>query len=264
MSTSKKVLLGIAAVAVVAIAYFAIKGTPPVGPGAEATVGAAKKYQSEQISGQDVVLQDTEVQQLLQSDAFRRAIADKETRALLASEAFQKAMSDAHVQALFAAMGSDRALADAMVAAIKGDAVQKLYAEASSNEATRAGLIQAFGTAASGKALDQAHGKAASEAVSRAASEATSRAAELLSSAMSSAVLARLASDANFQKALESKALLDLMGKGAFAGLISDRAILAGLRNDAFVRATASGALSRALNAAAAPDAAQGGGRSGR
>ena len=55
MST-KKVLLGIAAVAVVAIGYFAVTGFPPVGPGTEGTVGAAKRYQSEQMATKDVVL----------------------------------------------------------------------------------------------------------------------------------------------------------------------------------------------------------------
>ena len=261
MSTSKKVLLGIAAVAVLAIAYFAIKGTPRVGPGAEATVGAAKKYQSEQISGKDVVLQDTEVQQILQSDAFRRAIADKETRALLASDAFQRAMSDANVRALLAAMASDRALADAMVGAVKTEAAQKLYAGASANEATRVALIQAFSGAASGKAFDQASGKAASDASGKAASEAAGRA---LNEAVASAALARLASDANFLKALDSKALLDLMSNRAFVSLIGDQAILQGLRTDAFVNATVNGALSRALDAAAADTAAHGSGRSGR
>jgi len=79
MST-KKVLLGIAAAAVIAIGYFALSGFPPVGPGAEGTVGAAKRYQSEQMASKDVVLQDTGVQQLLQSDTLRKLIADKETR----------------------------------------------------------------------------------------------------------------------------------------------------------------------------------------
>ncbi len=62
MSTSKKALLGVAAVAVIAIGYFAIKGYPPVGDGAAGTVGAAKKYQSEQISDKDVVLKDADAE----------------------------------------------------------------------------------------------------------------------------------------------------------------------------------------------------------
>ena len=78
---SRKVLLGIAAAAVIAIAYFAVKGFPPVGPGAEGTVGAAKRYQSAADDRKDVVLQDEGVQSCLQSDAFRQLIADKEARA---------------------------------------------------------------------------------------------------------------------------------------------------------------------------------------
>ena len=64
--SSRKLLLGIAAAAVIAIGYFAVRGFPPVGPGSDATVGAAKKYQSEQITAKDVTLQTPEVQRVLQ------------------------------------------------------------------------------------------------------------------------------------------------------------------------------------------------------
>ena len=79
--TGDEAVQRLAAAAVIAIALFAVKGFPPVGPGAEGTVGAAQRYQSQQIEGKDVVLQDAAVQQLLQSDSFRRLISDKEARA---------------------------------------------------------------------------------------------------------------------------------------------------------------------------------------
>jgi len=54
-------MLAVGAVAVIAAGYFAIKGIPPVEKGAEGTVGAAKRYQSEQIAKGDVVVQNLEV-----------------------------------------------------------------------------------------------------------------------------------------------------------------------------------------------------------
>src|SRR5512143_3163206 len=84
MSTSKKVLLGVAAVAVIAIGYFAIKGYPPVGDGAAGTVGAAKKYQAEQIATKDVVLENSEIQAFMQSEVFQKLLNDRASRKLLA------------------------------------------------------------------------------------------------------------------------------------------------------------------------------------
>jgi len=92
--SSRKVLLGIAAVAVLAIAYFAITGFPPVGPGSEATVGAAKRYQSEQISGKDVVLQNAELQAFMQTDVFHSLISDKRALKVLGSETFRDALAN--------------------------------------------------------------------------------------------------------------------------------------------------------------------------
>ena len=59
MST-KRVLLAVAAVAVIAIGYIAVNGVPPVGPGTEGTVGAAKRYQAPQIAEGDVQVADAE------------------------------------------------------------------------------------------------------------------------------------------------------------------------------------------------------------
>ena len=41
--SSKRVLLGVAVVAVIAIGYFAITGWPPTEEGAEGTIGAADR-----------------------------------------------------------------------------------------------------------------------------------------------------------------------------------------------------------------------------
>ncbi len=107
MST-KKVLLGIAAAAVIAIGYFAVNGFPPVGPGAEGTVGAAKRYQSEQMTSKDVVVEGKEAQSFLQSETFdqlikspaaRKVLANDQTRAALASPALAAALASPELSA---------------------------------------------------------------------------------------------------------------------------------------------------------------------
>jgi hypothetical protein len=91
--SSRKLLLGIAAVAVIAIGYFVVNGYPPAGPGAEGTVGAAKRYESEQISSKDVTLQNAELQTFMQSEVFHSLISDKRAVKVLTSETFRDALA---------------------------------------------------------------------------------------------------------------------------------------------------------------------------
>jgi hypothetical protein len=283
MSTSKKVLLGVAAVAVIAIGYFAIKGYPPVGDGAQGTVGAAKRFQSEQISDKDVILQDTEVQQVLQSDAFRRVIADKETRAVLASKDFQKAMSDANVLGLLQQLAADRALAGAMLAASRDQATQKLWAGAARDSAVQSAMGRALDSAqfqkavdkardqassrasdqATGRALDQATTRASEQAFSRASSEALGRAlsdaagrnsaaGNLLADAARNEAFVALVSNPAFEKALDQAAFVKLLGSDAFVGLIASDAFGRAFETRAVQDAARNGSLVQALNAAAA------------
>jgi hypothetical protein len=255
---SRKVLLGIAAVAVIAIAFFAVKGFPPVGPGAEGTVGAAKRYQSQQIEGKDIVLQDPGVQLLLQSDSFRKLIADKEARAVLSSKDFQKAMSDASVQAFVAQLARDQALAGAVTNAARDGAVQNLMQKAASDQALLGALDKALDNAAVAKALNGAASQAASQASARAVAQAVNgatnnaAAAALLSLASQNAAFARLAGNEAFQKALNDQAFAGLMANANFAGLIADPAFASALQDRAVQNAISNGALSAAVQSAAA------------
>ena len=51
---SKQVLLAVGVLALAALGYFVIKGVPTVGTGAEGTIGAAQRYNAEQIHKEDV------------------------------------------------------------------------------------------------------------------------------------------------------------------------------------------------------------------
>ena len=55
---AKKVMIGLAAAAAMLIAVFAMTGWPPVDLGTQGTVGAAKRYQAQQMSAADVKLGD--------------------------------------------------------------------------------------------------------------------------------------------------------------------------------------------------------------
>ena len=57
MSKNKLMMGGIIVVAVVAIAYFAFVYPPTNGDDATGTIGAAKKYRTDQIKDSDVVLE---------------------------------------------------------------------------------------------------------------------------------------------------------------------------------------------------------------
>ena len=87
---AKKVLLGVAAAAIVSIGYFVIAGWPPAQQGAEGTIQAAKRHRAEQIKNQDVVLQDPEIQDLLQTDFFRRIVTDKSFQKMVADGSLRR------------------------------------------------------------------------------------------------------------------------------------------------------------------------------
>jgi hypothetical protein len=248
MATSRKVLLGIAAAAVIAVGYCAVNGFPPVGPGAEGTVGAAKRYQSEQMAGKDVAVQDDGVQALLQSDAFRRVVADKQTRAILASKEFQKAVSDASVQAVIERLATDRAFADSLKAAASDATVQKLLADAARNGAADAARSSAADAARS-SAADAARSSAADAARNSAADAARSN---LIAQAAQNPAFAQLSRSEAFQGALRSQAFLGLLADKGFVALVSDPAAASLLSSASFQQALANGALDKALDAAAA------------
>src|SRR5262245_19242734 len=82
------------------VAYVALRGYPPTG-NTQGTIGAAQKYQAQQISEKDVHLSDADVQAFLQSDTFHKMATNPEFRQevkngdvgrLLSNPAFAKLM----------------------------------------------------------------------------------------------------------------------------------------------------------------------------
>jgi hypothetical protein len=118
---AKKVLWIVAATAALALITMKLVGYPPVGKGTEATIGAAQRYQSPQISSADVKTEDAQLQAFLQSDLFRQLTTDKTARQALKNKDFQKALQEPQVRAALAssdvrfAIGSVRANDAALV-----------------------------------------------------------------------------------------------------------------------------------------------------
>jgi len=65
------VIAGVAVVVVV-LGFLALRGIWPPKSGTEGTIGAAQRYTAQQISDQDVMLKDPQVQAFLQSDTFHQ------------------------------------------------------------------------------------------------------------------------------------------------------------------------------------------------
>jgi hypothetical protein len=280
--SSRKLLLGIAAVAVIAIGFFAVMGFPPVGPGSDATVGVAKKYQSEQIAAKDVLLQSPEVQRVLQSDTFRKLVTNPETRAILTSKDFQKAMAAAEVRA-FMAQARDASVAQALGSALDAKAVSSLLHQIAGDTAAAAEVDAAIKDAAVEKALDRAASKAAENASEKAMDRASEKAIDqaldkavrdaalekLLTAAAHDPAFVQLLGNNAFQEALKDKAFLGLLTDASFAKAVSsDPAFMQVISDSAVLEAAKGGLLGAAVDAAAgaasgaaidkASDAAQG------
>jgi len=94
MASRSKIVWGISGTALVILAGLWMAGLiPPKQEGADATIGAAKRYQAPQIAASDVKLGDTEAQAFMQSETFDRILKDPNTRKLLASAEMRQMLS---------------------------------------------------------------------------------------------------------------------------------------------------------------------------
>jgi hypothetical protein len=65
------------------------KGVIPPRAGVEGTIGVANRYQSEQISGADVVLDPAQLNDIIQSDVFHRLAKNPEFKKIVADDNFK-------------------------------------------------------------------------------------------------------------------------------------------------------------------------------
>jgi hypothetical protein len=141
---AKKVLWIVAAAAAVALVVMGVTGYPPLDKGTEATIGAAQRYQAQQISSADVKTGDTEMQAFLQSDLFHKLATDKAAREALRNPDFQRAIADAQVRAALAMPDVQAAVAMAMTGVatnVRLDAAQLVRAAAARLDAAPAAAL---------------------------------------------------------------------------------------------------------------------------
>ena len=126
MSTEKKtipttMIIGLVAV-VAAIAYFGNK-FPTAGDGAEGTVAPAARETGQQISGDQVQLDDETVAQVMQTDVYQLIITDAAFAEAMQSDAFRSLLqSDVFLSAMRSDAFRDAMREDAFISAMRADA----------------------------------------------------------------------------------------------------------------------------------------------
>src|SRR5690606_9506451 len=108
---ARKVMWGLGSAAVRVVAVLSSPGWPPAGGGAGGAIGAARRYQAQQIGAEDVQLGDeAAAQDFLQSEVFDAIIRDEAARKLFADAGLRAQLANADLLRALA----DPALADAL------------------------------------------------------------------------------------------------------------------------------------------------------
>ena len=93
---ARKLMWGVAAVAALALAVFAVRGFPSI-DNTQGAIGAAKRYNGGQLAPGDVKLGDATAQAFLQSDTFAKLLKDPAALKLLADPNVRRALADPEV-----------------------------------------------------------------------------------------------------------------------------------------------------------------------
>ncbi len=117
LDMAKKVLIGLIGIAAAGLLVAYIGGGFPLTTGTEGTIGAAQRYNAEQIKKSDVTVANPALAAFMQSDVFEKLSRDKMAVAALASPEVQQALANAEISAALADSTLAQALLDANVQA---------------------------------------------------------------------------------------------------------------------------------------------------
>jgi hypothetical protein len=209
LMTSRRAMWVLAAAAAVVLGIFIVKGFPVVDRGTEATIGAAQRYQAEQLSNKDVVVGDTQVQEFLQSEAFDRLIKDDSAKQLLSDRSVRAALSNPELMRQLTDDGVRAALVDADVRA------------AFANDNLRSQLSQGLANA--------------------------DLQAKIVNDALASGVVHHILADAGLVAALRNQAVWNALTNADFRSALAANYAAAALRSPALVNAIRSPAFAGAL-----------------
>jgi hypothetical protein len=246
---SKKIMVGLAAAAAGVFVLFAIGGFPDV-PDTQGAIGAAKRYNTGQMSEGDVRLGDTSTQDFLQTDAFARLIKDPGAVKLLSDASLRAALSDPGVRAALSDPSLSKALADPGVRLALADPgiQQALASPALASALSHAEFRQALANPALASALSDSALRQA--LTSQAFAQAL--ASPALRQALNSSAFAQALVSPAFAQALASPAFAQALASPAFAQALSSQALHQALNSPGFAQALVSPAFSQALSRAQA------------
>lgn len=227
MVMAKKVMLGLAAVAAIVFAVLIVRGFPMVDRGTEGTIGAAKKYQAQQLASGDVKTADPAVQEFLQSDTFDRIAKDPQARALLADASFAAHMRDQAFADAIREADVRATLRDPQLARIFGDAEARAELQTALHNQLAAGVRQASAEAA---LKNDARGTAIRQVLSR----------EELRNGLSRQAIWNALADSNFRNAMTRADLAAALNSAAIVAALHDAGFLAAIRGGALQTALAS------------------------
>ena len=211
---SRKAMWVLAAAAAVLLAIFIVTGFPRVDSGTEATIGAAKRYQAEQLTNKDVVVGDTEVQEFLQSETFDRLMKDDSARQLLSDRSVRVTLSNPELV---------HQLTDSSVRVTLLNAdVHVAFAD----DALRSALSQGITASVKAQVVNQAVGDAA----------------------LSSGVVHRILADAGLVAALRNPAVWGALSNAEFRNALKADYAAAALQSPALLNAIRSPAFANALS----------------
>ena len=224
---TRKAMWGLAAAAAIMLAVLSVKGFPTVGHGTEGTIGAAKKFDGQQLANKDVVLGDAAAQEFLQSAEFDRLVKDPGARSLLGAAALQPYLRDAR----FLTAVQDANVRDAMT----DSAVASIFA---SNEA-RAELEAELNANVAGAEARNASAAAALNAATRAE----------IAQVLSNGATANVLRNDLVRQMLTDPGVRDLMSQSGIAAAMHGQALAAAVAQAGFSAAAMSGRLESAMAA---------------
>jgi hypothetical protein len=232
LDMAKKVLIGLIGIAAAGLLVAYIGGGFPATTGTEGTIGAAQRYNAEQIKKSDVTVENPALAAFMQSEVFEKLSHDKMAVAALASPEVQQALANAEISAALADSTLAQALADSNVqAALANPALAQALASpqlrlALSNAAANGTGLNAAGLNKLG--LDSQLASALANPVLAQALANKDLAAALagpqLQAALANPALAQAMANRNFAAALAGPGLQGALASPALHNILADSA----------------------------------------
>lgn len=228
LDMAKKVLIGLIGIAAAGLLVAYVGGGFPATTGTEGTIGAAQRYNAEQIKKSDVTIENAALASFMQTDVFEKLSRDKMAVAALASPDVQAALGNAQISAALADSTLAQALANpAVQAALANPALAQALASPELQKALADAAANGTGLAASGLRASGVDSQ--------------------LASALANPALAQALADRSFAAALAGPQLQAALANPALAQAMLNKDFAAALASPGLQGALASPGLMQVL-----------------